>query len=377
MYPPGQFSAWNRPSTRAAWLGRAPEGRSAPDEAEPGYSVLALSDPSADATSTQTWAVIDDSAPPDSWQQARQEPGRDRAGVHDDDAPAPGAAAGPAGTGIRRAPREQGGRRMGRLPGPDQPGRRPADHGAVGLDQGPPGRERGPAGRERGSAGREQGRAGPDPGPRASAAGTRVAEPPAGTRVAEPAAGGRTASGSGPAKTGNSGKTGKAAPSRPAADSAPLRTRGRKRGTILLIVVLAVAAAAAGTGGYVLLGRHSPATPQAVTPASAPAAPSSPSGPPGRWKFIRSRATDPRRLTLAELYPKRFTITGNSGTRTIARAGRDCASAVLGSGLQSAVGKSHCNQVLRASYLSTDRKIMATIGVLNLVNATAAEQVGK
>jgi hypothetical protein len=195
--------------------------------------------------------------------------------------------------------------------------------------------------------------------------------------VAEPAAGGRTASGSGPAKTGNSGKTGKAAPSRPAADSAPLRTRGRKRGTILLIVVLAVAAAAAGTGGYVLLGRHSPATPQAVTPASAPAAPSSPSGPPGRWKFIRSRATDPRRLTLAELYPKRFTITGNSGTRTIARAGRDCASAVLGSGLQSAVGKSHCNQVLRASYLSTDRKIMATIGVLNLVNATAAEQVGK
>jgi hypothetical protein len=33
--------------------------------------------------------------------------------------------------------------------------------------------------------------------------------------------------------------------------------------------------------------------------------------------------------------------------------------------------------VLRASYLSTDRKIMATVGVLNLVNVTAAEKAGK
>ena len=33
--------------------------------------------------------------------------------------------------------------------------------------------------------------------------------------------------------------------------------------------------------------------------------------------------------------------------------------------------------MLRASYLSTDRKMMATIGVLNLVDVTAAEKVGK
>ena len=33
--------------------------------------------------------------------------------------------------------------------------------------------------------------------------------------------------------------------------------------------------------------------------------------------------------------------------------------------------------MIRASYLSTDRKIMATVGVLNLVDVTAAEKAGK
>src|SRR5262249_23595508 len=57
--PPGQFSSWNRASTRAAWLGTAERAASATEaEAEPGYSALALSDAAADLTATQTWAVI-------------------------------------------------------------------------------------------------------------------------------------------------------------------------------------------------------------------------------------------------------------------------------------------------------------------------------
>src|SRR5215813_8705318 len=63
VYPPGQFSPWNRPSTRAAWLGIAARGGGA-IEAEPGYSALAVSDAAADLTSTQTWAVIDEEPPP-------------------------------------------------------------------------------------------------------------------------------------------------------------------------------------------------------------------------------------------------------------------------------------------------------------------------
>ena len=61
VYPPGQFSVWNRPSVRASWLGMNGNGDGMRDgEAEPGYSILATSDPSADATVTQTWAVIDE-----------------------------------------------------------------------------------------------------------------------------------------------------------------------------------------------------------------------------------------------------------------------------------------------------------------------------
>ncbi len=67
MYPPGQFSPWNSPELRTA-AGRP--GYSAglgPDPDEPGYSQLAVSDPSADATSTQTWAVLDDAALAGEW----------------------------------------------------------------------------------------------------------------------------------------------------------------------------------------------------------------------------------------------------------------------------------------------------------------------
>ena len=53
-----------------------------------------------------------------------------------------------------------------------------------------------------------------------------------------------------------------------------------------------------------------------------------------------------------------------------------CTQAVIGSALRAAVRKAGCTQVLRASYLSTNGKLMATIGVLNLVDAAAAEKVG-
>ena len=65
VYPPGQFSSWNRAATRAAWLGaKGGAGGTSEAEAEPGYSALALSDAAADLTATQTWAVIDDEPPP-------------------------------------------------------------------------------------------------------------------------------------------------------------------------------------------------------------------------------------------------------------------------------------------------------------------------
>src|SRR5204862_261621 len=54
VYPPGQFSPWNRASTRSAWLGIAGTG-GGPADTDPGYSDLAVSDAAADLTATQTW----------------------------------------------------------------------------------------------------------------------------------------------------------------------------------------------------------------------------------------------------------------------------------------------------------------------------------
>jgi hypothetical protein len=87
LYPPGQFAAWNRVSSSrdnqadprgrgpaadagwpadaagdGAWPGQAPSAASGPDgrEYDPGYSALAVSDPAADVTSTQTWQITSD-----------------------------------------------------------------------------------------------------------------------------------------------------------------------------------------------------------------------------------------------------------------------------------------------------------------------------
>ena len=55
-------------------------------------------------------------------------------------------------------------------------------------------------------------------------------------------------------------------------------------------------------------------------------------------------------------------------------SGANCTKMVLGGKLQAALRKGGCTQVMRASYLSTGQKIMATIGVLNLANVTDSER---
>jgi hypothetical protein len=103
----------------------------------------------------------------------------------------------------------------------------------------------------------------------------------------------------------------------------------------------------------------------------------SPSPTLGPWKHITSQAVDAVPLTLGELFPARFSVAGNGGVLTVERSGSKCTSQVLGTALRTAVRKGGCTQVMRASYLSSNHKIMATIGVLNLVNVTASEKAGK
>jgi hypothetical protein len=106
LYPPGQFAAWNRSSWaeadgQADGLGAGLPGRAADDSAPgqpgsgylpaagaasgdyqdtgfaPGYSDLAVSDPAADVTSTQTWGAVSEGAQTSTWRSQRA-PGDDR-----------------------------------------------------------------------------------------------------------------------------------------------------------------------------------------------------------------------------------------------------------------------------------------------------------
>jgi hypothetical protein len=145
----------------------------------------------------------------------------------------------------------------------------------------------------------------------------------------------------------------------------------------LTVVILAAAAA------YFVFGRSSGAKQDAATsgqsaPASlSPTATPTPSPALGKWGHIENRTADPLALSLAELFPATFTSAGTGYTRTVQRSGTNCVKSVIGGKLQSAIKKAKCTQVMRASYLSGSRKLMGTIGVLNLVSVTAAQRSGQ
>ena len=144
---------------------------------------------------------------------------------------------------------------------------------------------------------------------------------------------------------------------------------------ILLAPVLVVVVVVAG---YVYFsGKRAPAPAHPAASSHPTATQSSPPPTLGPWKHIESRSQDPAPLTVHKLFPAKFSRNGASGTLAITRAGTRCSREVFGTKLAAAIRKGKCTQVLRASYLSTDRKIMATVGVLNLKDVTTAEKAGK
>ena len=319
VYPPGQFSVWNRPSVRASWLGMNGNGDGTRDgEAEPGYSILATSDPSADATVTQTWAVIDEAG---GWSPP---PTARDVSAHTDGEGFPGFRAGGRAAAAPRAAFEAA------APGQEARSRQlaPWESGVM-TAAGPP------------SGG---------PAPTASPAGPRGA-PPAAPGPGRPPAGARRGQGGGLA----------------------MRSHRALIGLLMAPVVIVILVVAV----IVYLGSRPVSTAGNAAEASNPATPPSAAPTLGPWQHITSQAVDSQPLSAHELYPARFTDAGSTGTRTVERTNTKCTNAVIGSALQAAVRKGDCTQVVRASYLSSNRKVMATIGVLNLSDVAAAEKAGK
>jgi hypothetical protein len=364
LYPPGQFAAWNRapqggngsgpgdgdgwqagyPDTAAPGYadagyadagyadagypgagylddGYAEAGYGEAGAAGPGYSALAVSDPSADVTSTQSWESLGDRVPATGPQRAATGPQR-------------------AATGPQRA-----------ATGPQQAATGPFD-----LATPAPFGRPAPAPFDRGAT--SQGRRAAGPGGRRAAAG-----PGAGPGPGQPPGRGQGARGHG--SRGRKRRRGRGVPAR-------------------ALVICGLALVVAAAAGYFLLALgHKPQAPaadaQRATPPARPS-PTDPSPSPsplGQWGHIETRALDPVPLTLAELFPASFTDGTTSYLKTVQKAKVHCAGALVGSQLIAAVGRADCTQAMRASYLSSSRRLMGTIGVLNLVTATAAEQAGK
>jgi len=97
----------------------------------------------------------------------------------------------------------------------------------------------------------------------------------------------------------------------------------------------------------------------------------------GKWQHIGTRAEDPEPLTVTGLYPPQFILNGSSYVRTAASVTKTCSLAVYGADLQAALQSGHCTQVLRASYISGDGKLMGTVGVVNLISSSAAQKAGQ
>jgi hypothetical protein len=135
----------------------------------------------------------------------------------------------------------------------------------------------------------------------------------------------------------------------------------------LVLVLVAV-----GTLVYTVL-RDSPKPRPAGQPHGKPSATASPSPGFGSYGDIASRQTDPQPLTLTQLFPASFTVNGVTVTSAATNLSTDCAGAIVGAKLQSAVGAAGCTQVARATYVDLPGSLMGTIGVFNLSTGDAAK----
>jgi hypothetical protein len=176
-----------------------------------------------------------------------------------------------------------------------------------------------------------------------------------------------------------------AGPRGPGWDGGRRTARGPFGGKRLLLAALAVVAVGIiGVAAYVfVLKPQSPASnPNAQGPlptASAQASQQACTKELGTYCHIESRSDDPKALTTAELYPPVFTNETDKISYSLVSTKVDntCSNAVIGPDLIKALQAGNCSQVLRASYVSGDGKIMGTIGVVNLTTTNEAHDAGK
>lgn len=97
------------------------------------------------------------------------------------------------------------------------------------------------------------------------------------------------------------------------------------------------------------------------------------------WDSLNTAAQDPRPMTLSEVFgdseAKSQTNSIEHVTMTLQGTGRldgDCTGAVWGAALKTAVRSYGCTQVIRAAYVSPDRRWVGQLAIFNLRDVNAA-----
>ncbi|HEY0933823.1 MAG TPA: hypothetical protein VGD91_08780, partial [Trebonia sp.] len=160
---------------------------------------------------------------------------------------------------------------------------------------------------------------------------------------------------------------------------------GPLRGKRLLLAVLAVVAVGViGVAAYVFVLKPKTPASGSVATGPVPTASTAPSQQAcaaqlGIYCHIAARTDDPKPVTTAELYPQKFTNETDKISYSLVSTKLDtkCSTAVIGPDLVTALKAGQCTQVLRASYVSGNGKIMGTIGVVNLATTNGAHHAGK
>jgi hypothetical protein len=185
--------------------------------------------------------------------------------------------------------------------------------------------------------------------------------------------------GTGPRPAGSSRRpSAKGRPASPAARGLPLSRRMLY--AVLAVVVAGVACAAAYV--FVLKPKPANANKGAAGPlptSSADASQAACAKELGPYCHISDRTDDPAPLTAAMLFPPAFTNEADKTSYSLAttKVDKKCSDAVIGPDLISALSKGKCTQVLRASYIAGNGKIMGTIGVINLATTNEAHYAGR
>jgi hypothetical protein len=153
----------------------------------------------------------------------------------------------------------------------------------------------------------------------------------------------------------------------------------RKRLIIGAAIAVGAVVVVGGAAFALTSGGGDKAKPEAAPTSSTPSAKPTPTPTPsptetGRGERLRSRATDPRPLTLNEIFKARsFKASGRRYVMTGRRSERKCSPPTHGTKFRKALAKGGCTQVLRATF--SNGKLIGTIGVINLRTQTAANSV--